>query len=80
MRKLALAAVAAVVSATFLLIVGPQRISMADTATGDPELSTHYGNTRKLVSTTSQPSHLIRERPPSPDSAPMSIPRWKSAL
>lgn len=41
MRKLALAAVVAVVSAAFLLIVGPQRISMADTATGDPELSTH---------------------------------------
>mgnify|MGYP002723918457 FL=1 len=41
MRKLALAAVVAVVSATFLLIVGPQRISMADSANGDPELSTH---------------------------------------
>ena len=41
MRKLALAAVVTVVSATFLLIVGPQRISMADTATGDLGLSTH---------------------------------------
>ena len=41
MRKIALAAVVAVVSAAFLLIVGPQRISVADTATGDPELSTH---------------------------------------
>lgn len=41
MRKLALATIVAAISAAFLLIVGPQRISMATTATGDSELSTY---------------------------------------
>lgn len=80
MRKLALATIVALASAAVLLIVGPQRISMATTATGDSELSTYLREHQSLASTTSLPSHLYRERPPSPDLAPMSTPRWKSAL
>ena len=41
MRKLALSTIVALVSAAVLRIVGPQRISMATTATGDSELSTY---------------------------------------